>query len=538
MKKIIVFSIIMLYFTLLCIFLTEKTDPLSLQKLAWQIHFANKDEITWQRLPYPCYYEIDTFIKNPENSAVKEQYKLIKRSFTFNNDFAPPTALIPVYYRIKAFGLFGSIGQASSFKGDPVFTGSPLKPHPITNYDRKNPASYKPFLIWHTVPNAVYYELEILSGPPDDPEGISLSQKNHLYSTQEIFTHGYQVDLTTFKKIPQLFWRVRALNIYGRPIGIFSHAQPIYVDKNKPYPVSPLIDNYDAIAPETMPLYPVYHWLPMVNVSRYEIELLSNIPLNNNPAIIDKSHIKTLTVDGLFTCYDTEALIKSGTYYWRVRGLSSTGQPIGLWSDSQKIIVPSPKDINVDVATFGDSITHGGGNLSYSPANKEYNYQLYLDFPTVNLAKSGDTVKMALDRFDKDVLPFAPKNLLILCGTNSIRNETIAAPTIIDNLKKLRQKCLDNNIRPVFITLPPLNRQNIKNSFHTNTDPKWKDKLVQVNGYILTLPYHIDIEPYFYDKNGNLADIYSSDGLHPNLDGKKLMADIINQHKDLFIWSK
>lgn len=229
--------------------------------------------------------------------------------------------------------------------------------------------------------------------------------------------------------------------------------------------------------------------------------------------------------------------MKKGTYYWRVRGIDAKGTALGEWSDLQKINYTASTAGGVTIATFGDSITHGGGNISYSPANKEYNYQTYLDFPTINLAKSGDTSRMALDRFDHDVLPFAPRNLLILCGTNSLRDENISADTIIAELQKIRQKCLDNNIHPVFMTLLPLNPANIKSVFNTNTDPDWKNKLKKVNDYILSLPCHIDIEPYFLDENGNMAEKYSPDGLHPNIAGKKIMAAIINRNKNLFIWS-
>lgn len=73
------------------------------------------------------------------------------------------------------------------------------------------------------------------------------------------------------------------------------------------------------------------------------------------------------------------------------------------------------------VAVYGDSISHGGGHLSFGPADLAYSYESYLDFPTINLSESGDTSEAMVMRFEKDVLPFSPEYLLIMGGTNSLR---------------------------------------------------------------------------------------------------------------------
>ena len=47
--------------------------------------------------------------------------------------------------------------------------------------------------------------------------------------------------------------------------------------------------------------------------------------------------------------------------------------------------------------------------------------------------------------------------------------------------------------------------------------------------------YYIDLEPYFYDSTGTLLDTeLSVDGLHPDIRGKMLMAEIINAHPEQF----
>ena len=123
-----------------------------------------------------------------------------------------------------------------------------------------------------------------------------------------------------------------------------------------------------------------------------------------------------------------------------------------------------------------------------------------------------------------------------MTGTNSLRAPTISADSVVDDLEEIRRKCVQNDIRPIFLTLMPLNPVNIKNAFHTDTDPKWHEKLDKINDYIRKQQYYIDLEPYFYDMyNTKLDDRLSVDGIHPDIRGKKMMAEIINQRQDLFI---
>ena len=126
--------------------------------------------------------------------------------------------------------------------------------------------------------------------------------------------------------------------------------------------------------------------------------------------------------------------------------------------------------------------------------------------------------------------------MIILTGTNSLRAPNINSLAVIDDLTEIRNKCYQNGIRPIFLTLVPISPTNIKNAFHTETDPNWRHKLDQINGFVREQQYYIDLEPYFYDIMGTkLDDRLSVDGLHPDIEGKMKMGEIINQHKNLFI---
>ena len=186
------------------------------------------------------------------------------------------------------------------------------------------------------------------------------------------------------------------------------------------------------------------------------------------------------------------------------------------------------------LATFGDSITHGGGAVSFSPANLEYSYDTYLDIPAINIGRSGDTSETSLKRFETDVLPIRPRNLIIMTGSNSLRASHITAKMVIDDLDTIVKKCQENDIRPILLTLPPVNPANIMRAFRTPTDPNWFIKMQTINKYIRSQQYYIDLEPYFYDNTHTmLAPQWANDGLHADIQGKMLMAEIINQHLDL-----
>ena len=384
------------------------------------------------------------------------------------------------------------------------------------------------------VPDGVLYELEILSGPPDAENTTTLSKTNHLTSTQQVFTNGIQFDLRPYLEYKTLYWRVRALNLRKEPIGVFSTAEPIVIDQRKAIPQKPLLNNFDVMPGFRQPVYPVYHWIPMFGAIRYEVELMSQPPVEENNTQPTPNRAWSKIVNDAFSCYDEYPRYYAGKYYWRVRAIDVQGNTIGVYSDTDSFEVPANTG-RPNAAVFGDSITHGGGAVSFSPSSMEYSYTTYLDFPAINIGRSGDTSTTSLERFDRDVLPIKPVNLIILTGSNSLRSPAISAETVIEDLEGIYLKCIQNDIRPILLTLPPVNPTNIMLAFHTPTDPNWYIKMQQINKYIKTKPYYIDLEPYFYDSSHTIMDpSLANDGLHPDIVGKKIMAEVINNHRNVF----
>ena len=536
MKHYFFFTAIIFLAVLGCIFLIEKTDLLGLRKIdiAAEVREVNDTStLVWERLPYPCYYRIDTYIKTTGTITGESIYEHVKTEFTTTPSCPISSAPIPFFYRITAYGMFGAVTAPSTAIAAPYFMAK--SPISISHYTEDHPASLMPFLLWHSMPNAVLYEVEILSAPPAQEGGTALSPQNHLTSTRSVFTNGWQADLRAYRSYKKLYWRVRALGLKYEPLGEFSEAQPLYLDESAEIPNHPIPNTFDQVTNFRQPLYPVYQWIPLNGVTRYEVELLTEPPAQPNGTLADPQRAWAQTVNDTNSIYDEYARPYAGVYYWRVRGIDNENTTVGTWSDLASFTVDSLDDRHVYAVALGDSITHGGGAISSSPAFLEYSYTTYLTFDCINLGRSGDTAHSTLERFEQDVVPLHPANVLIMTGSNSLRAIGVTAQDIIDDLDELQKKCLAHNMRPIFLTLLPLNPERITLAFHSETDRSWYWKLQVVNTWIRTQAFYVDIEPYFYDTQKHILNpLLSTDGLHPDIDGKRMMAEAINEHRELF----
>ena len=390
------------------------------------------------------------------------------------------------------------------------------------HFSAGNPASFRPMLTWTKVKGAVIYEIEFLPTRLPALDDNELSDEN-LFSSRQIYVNAYNPDLTKFAGANPIHWRLRALDFDGNPISRFSLPEPIYLDAAVPPVAAPVPNSVYGETNGSTLLYPVYSWLPINGAAKYEVELLNAPPENPNGTEPSVNRIWS-TVTALSDCYDDSPRLSSQPFYWRVRGLDEDGEAVGVYSDAGSFAV-NP-DAGYEVATFGDSISHGGGHMSYSPTDWEYSYQNYLDFPVVNLSTSGDTSETSVERFDEDVLPFHPRYLIILEGTNSIRGG-VPAEEVIKDLKNLEAKCLNNNIEPIFLTLPPINPDSIQKVFNEPTSPGWREEMDLVNDYIRTRT-HIDLARVINYPDGILPERLALDGLHPDINVKRKMGTIIN----------
>jgi lysophospholipase L1-like esterase len=460
------------------------------------------------------YANINIWIREMKGAAIMKKNTLLVLTFTS----------ILIWGFFWGMGVFcqGSTSYTCAYAQDAAAALRREPPKATAHFTKTSPASDKPFLTWTKVDGAVAYEIELLKDQQANP-GAGTTAKSRFYTTKQIYTNGYNAVLPTDFDNTVFYWRVRALDLDGNAMSKFSDIEAVPIDPSLDDTQKPIITAHFNEGHGSTLLYPVYAWIPVNGAAAYEVEILDAIPENPNGISPSIHRIDTLSATG-FDVYDHTPRMADTPYYWRVRGLDQDGNPVGVYSDAGTFSVnPS---VSANVATYGDSITHGGGSISYSPADWEYSYQHYLDFQSINLGRSGDTSQSMVERFDSDVLPFHPQFLIILAGTNSLRGG-IPASSVIADLMTLKEKCETNDIHPVFLTLPTINPANIRKAFDEPTDPSWKINRQLVNAYIRTQT-HIDIADKIDEQGSILPTNLALDGIHLDIAGKQLMASVIN----------
>ncbi|WP_370821765.1 SGNH/GDSL hydrolase family protein [Acidaminococcus massiliensis] len=382
-------------------------------------------------------------------------------------------------------------------------------PQFTTHFTQAHPASLHPTLRWKPILGTVYYRVQVWL-----PNGSPLPEERS-------YVAGCSLSLPQETR-GNVKVRIQSFDLDDTPLSEPSALANVYVDPQKKEALFPMpLSRFNSGNGTTL-LYPVYNWIPLQGIRNYEVEVLNTNAVSPAQEASDGQLLERGRSTG-FDWYDDEAHYAPYTMYWRVRAVDEKGTPLSQFCPPQPMTVDP--DADYEVGTLGDSISHGGGDLSYSPSDFAYSYQYYLPFDSINLSQSGDTSKATLERFDRDVLPFHPRYLIIMTGSNSLRG-WISGESVIQDLKGIKEKCEDNEITPIFMTLPPVNPANIKRAFDEPTAEGWREEMDKVNSWIRSLPWYIDLGTQF-DETQDLPTQYALDGLHLNFRGKRLMARAI-----------
>lgn len=265
-----------------------------------------------------------------------------------------------------------------------------------------------------------------------------------------------------------------------------------------------------------MQLYPTYSWEPLPMTAFYQVQV---VKVSTNTIVRE-----LFNGEALNRVTDWTPFIEPGEYYWQVRVVNKNHKPLSDWSEKKYFTVTAP----VKFAVLGDSISHGGA--SYIPAGQlSCQWETYSDVPIKNLARSGDTTQAMLNRFDSDVLPFKPQVLIIMAGVNDIRLG-MNSDAVIKNLETLRDKCLAHEITPVFCTITSMNPTIMNLRGIPLADSDWREAREQINFWIKTTPYFIDVATPLTDEFGYLRAELTPDGLHPALRGKKIIGEAVGNY--------
>ncbi len=355
------------------------------------------------------------------------------------------------------------------------------------------------YLNWSPIPSAVSYEVRL-----KDAHGV-------FFTRRDIFTVG--CELTVKKHFGTLYWQVRPLDLSGHPLAGFS---PWKRCREKTDERLLATGEYDKMP--CMPVYPVYSWMPKDNATGYRIVVYYR------PSSFSKYHlVRSYYKKAGYDYYDEKPLLQAGEYYWQGIALTEQGKMLGEWSKPQHFRV---KTTGVQVAALGDSITHGGGAICTPPDFRLYDWESYSDVPILNIGYSGDTTSAMLRRFSHDVLTYKPRLLIIMGGINDLR-VGVKAEQVISNLRQIRYLCWENGITPIFITVLPINSQKMERSIGITPAQQWPLEVGKVNDWIKQQHYYIDIFAKFTDKDGQLRADYTTDGLHPDAIGKRIIGEAV-----------
>jgi lysophospholipase L1-like esterase len=171
------------------------------------------------------------------------------------------------------------------------------------------------------------------------------------------------------------------------------------------------------------------------------------------------------------------------------------------------------------IVLMGDSITEFW---------KVNDVDFFTSYNLINRGISGQTTPQMLLRFQQDVINLKPSKVVILAGINDIAENTgpISLEAIFSNIVSMVELAKANKIKVVLCAVLP------SNNFYWNPKIKPADKIVELNKMIKTYalksktPF-VDYYSAMVDTNKGLDIKYGEDGVHPNLNGYKLMESLL-----------
>lgn len=179
------------------------------------------------------------------------------------------------------------------------------------------------------------------------------------------------------------------------------------------------------------------------------------------------------------------------------------------------------------VVFMGDSITDSWKLTEYFPGHS-----------FVNRGIGGQTTPQMLIRFRPDVVDLKPRAVVIFAGTNDIAGNTgiVTLEAIEANIESMAELAKANDIRVVIASVLPIS------DYNTNKDGqqivrstnrplekiialnKWIEQYAKANGMV-----YLDYFSAVVDGKGYLRPDLADDGLHPNVNGYRILAPLVEK---------
>jgi lysophospholipase L1-like esterase len=180
-----------------------------------------------------------------------------------------------------------------------------------------------------------------------------------------------------------------------------------------------------------------------------------------------------------------------------------------------------PADGEKRIVFMGNSITEGWSRLDPT---------FFSGKPYVNRGISGQTTPQMLIRFKPDVVNLKPSVVVILAGINDIAGNTgpSTLEMIEDNLSSMVEIAQANGIHVIMSSVLPA----FDFPWRPGMEPA--EKVVKLNTWIKTFAethkcIYLDYFTPMSDERHGLKTAYTSDGVHPNLTGYKIMDPLVEE---------
>lgn len=183
--------------------------------------------------------------------------------------------------------------------------------------------------------------------------------------------------------------------------------------------------------------------------------------------------------------------------------------------------LPPPAEGEKRVVFMGNSITDAW--IRYSP-------EFFREHPYIDRGISGQTTPQMLIRFRPDVIDLQPAVVVILAGTNDIAGNTgpSTLKMIKDNLASMAELAKYHHIKVILCSVLPVYdypwRPGLQPAQKIIALNKWIRKYAEENGMI-----YLDYFSSLADERNGMKAAYTTDGVHPNLAGYKVMEGLVEK---------
>lgn len=189
------------------------------------------------------------------------------------------------------------------------------------------------------------------------------------------------------------------------------------------------------------------------------------------------------------------------------------------WANSQ---LKEPEIEENRVVFIGNSITENWVHLRY---------RFFVDNNYICRGRGGQTSPLLLLRFRSDVIDLKPKVVVINAGINDIAENTgeYDIEFTMNNIKSMCELAEANGIKVIISSLLPCAGHGWKG--HIGNVPAKIDELNEkIKAYASEKNYYyLDYNTPMRDENGGLKSNFTFDGLHPDVEGYKVMEPMVQK---------